>query len=144
MTAKSLLAALTLIGGATLITVLAAAEQAAPLSSALVQRGEYLVEKVGMCADCHSPRNERGEFIKASYLGGAPLGFTAAVPMPAWASVAPPIAGLPSMNERQAIVFLTTGKRPDGTTARPPMPEFRFNGDDARAVTAYLRSLGKK
>jgi len=32
-------------------------------------RGKYLVERVGMCADCHSPGNERGEFIRARWLG---------------------------------------------------------------------------
>jgi hypothetical protein len=56
---------------------------------------------------------------------------------------APPIAGLPSMTEAQGVVFLTTGKRPDGSSPRPPMPEFRLNTADASAVVAYLKSLSK-
>jgi len=31
---------------------------------AQIEHGKYLVERVGMCGDCHSPRNERGEFVK--------------------------------------------------------------------------------
>jgi mono/diheme cytochrome c family protein len=108
---------------------------------ALVERGEYLVKNVGLCADCHAPRNERGEFVQAQWLMGAPLPFAPTVPMPAWAGVALPIAGLPTMTEAQAAAFLQTGVRPDGTRPRPPMPEFRLNEADARAVAAYLKSL---
>jgi hypothetical protein len=48
------------------------------------------------------------------------------------------------MTDAQALTFLTTGKKPDGTTPRPPMPDYRFNDEDARAVLAYLRAQGKK
>lgn len=111
-----------------------------PPPDALVTRGRYLVEKVGMCADCHSPRNEKGGFIHERWLSGSPLGFAPTVPMP-WIPFAPPIAGLPTMTDAQAISFLQDGKRPNGSTPLPPMPEFRFNAEDARAVTAYLKSL---
>jgi hypothetical protein len=47
------------------------------------------------------------------------------------------------MTEAQAITFLQTGKRPDGTQPRPPMPEFRLDEADATAVVAYLKSLAK-
>ncbi len=109
----------------------------------LVARGRYLVEDVIGCADCHAPRNERGEFIKAQWLMGAPLPFAPTVPMPAWAPVAPPIAGLPTMTDEQAVKFLREGTRPDGSRPRPPMPELRLNEADARAVTAYLKSLAR-
>jgi len=115
-----------------------------PERAELVARGRYLADNVAGCADCHSPRNERGEFIKGQWLMGAPLAFAPTVPMPAWAAVAPPIAGLPAMTEAQAIAFLQTGIRPDGSRPRPPMPEFRFNEADATAVVAYLKSLGRQ
>ncbi len=102
MTAKSLISVLTVIGGATVLSVLAAADKAAPAPSPLVKRGEYLVNKVGLCIDCHSPRNERGEFIAGAHLAGAPIGFAPTAPMP-WAPVAPPLAGLPTMNDGQAL-----------------------------------------
>jgi mono/diheme cytochrome c family protein len=143
MTAKSLLSVLAVIGSATVLTVLVAADNAAPAPSPLVKRGDYLVNRVGLCIDCHSPRNERGEFVPGAHLAGAPIGFAPAVPMP-WAPVAPPLAGLPTMNDAQALVFLTTGVKPDGSHPRPPMPAYRFNDEDARAVLAYLRAVGKK
>lgn len=115
---------------------------ASPDRDALLARGQYLVDQVGMCADCHSPRNEKGEFDRARWLLGAPLAFQPTVPMP-WSPAAPPIAGLPSMTESQAVAFLQTGKRPDGSTPRPPMPEYRFNAADATAVAAYLKSLAR-
>lgn len=145
MTAKSLFAALTVIGGATVLTVLAAADKAAPAptSETVLKRGDYLVNRVGLCIDCHSPRNERGEFVTGAHLAGAPIGFTPTVPMP-WAPAAPPLAGLPTMTDAQALAFLTTGVKPDGSKPRPPMPEYRFNEEDARAVLAYLRAVGQK
>lgn len=108
--------------------------------AASIERGRYLVENVGLCADCHSPRNEKGEFAMDLWLKGAALPFQPTVEMP-WSPVAPPIAGLPSMNDAEAVHFLTTGERPDGSRPRPPMPPYRFSQADAVAVTAYLRSL---
>lgn len=93
-------------------------------SPAQVARGKYLVEQVGMCADCHSPRDQKGEFIREKWLQGSELDFKATVPMPKWAAVSPPIAGLPGWSE-----------------ANPPMPQYRMTRDDATAVVAYLRSL---
>jgi mono/diheme cytochrome c family protein len=108
----------------------------------VLARGRYLVERVGMCADCHSPRDQKGQFIRGQELAGAALGFAPTVPMP-WSPAAPPIAGLPSLTETQAIAFFQDGKRPDGTTPLPPMPTFRFDAADAAAVTAYLKSLAR-
>lgn len=120
--------------------VLARAE--APDRTPLVKRGRYLVENVGLCSDCHTPHNEKGELVRERLLLGAALPFQPTVPMP-WSPAAPPIAGLPSMTEAQAITFLQTGKRPDGSMPRPPMPEFRLDDADAQAVVAYLKSLAK-
>lgn len=105
------------------------------------ERGRYLVEQVGMCADCHSPRGPGGAFDQSRWLQGAPLGFAPTVPMPVWATFAPPIAGLPAYTDEQAIALLSEGKRPHGEPLRPPMPPYRFNREDAEAVVAYLRAL---
>lgn len=113
----------------------------APAPETQIARGRYLVEGVGLCADCHTPRDEKGEFVMAHWLRGAPIGFTPAVPMP-WAPAAPPIAGLPSLAAEDAVKFLMEGKRPDGTMPRPPMPAYRLNEADARAMVAYLKSIG--
>ncbi len=109
-----------------------------------VARGKYLVERTGMCQDCHTPRNERGEYVREKWLQGSELMFKPSVPVPGWTSKAPQIAGLPNWTDEQARKFLMTGTMPDGSRANPPMPEFRFNQQDADAIIAYLRSLGKQ
>ena len=101
-------------------------------------RGRYLVERVGLCQDCHSPRNERGEFVAERWLTGSPLPFAPTIPMP-WAQASKPIAGLPGLDDEQALTFLTTGVLPGGRTPLPPMPPYRFAHDDALDVIAYLR-----
>lgn len=102
-------------------------------------RGRYLVERVAMCQDCHSPRDERGAFAPERWLMGAPLPFAPTVPMP-WAPVSKPIAGLPGLDDAQALHFLTTGALPGDRRPLPPMPDYRFSVDDARDVIAYLRN----
>lgn len=122
---------------------LAACSQAdATLSGdALVARGDYLVNGVGLCGDCHTPRvegaGEGGPPDLSRRLHGAPV----AAPPPL-ANYAPPLAGGPAnYTEEQFIAFLQTGVRPDGTHARPPMPPYRLNAEDARAVAAYIETL---
>ncbi len=105
-----------------------------------VAHGKYLVNQVGMCVDCHSPRNEKGQLIEEKALQGAPIMFNPAVEMP-WAGTAPPIAGMDGWTDAQAIKFFTTGVDKDGKQPRPPMPPYRFSKSDAAAVVAYLRSL---
>lgn len=124
-----------------LFLVLTAPFARAETDAAILERGKYLVEQVGMCGDCHSPRNERGEFVEGKHLMGAPVDFSPNHPMPAWALVAPRIAGLPNLSRAQAIEVLSTGKGRPAGPMRPPMPGYRFSPDDAKAVVAYLKSL---
>jgi mono/diheme cytochrome c family protein len=114
-------------------------EPAAP-----IERGRYLVHHVGLCIDCHSPRDGQGKYIEALHLTGSALPFAPSVPMP-WMPVAPPLAGLPAgFTEEQTVHFLMTGERPHGRPAAlPPMPEYRLNREDAHAVASYLHSLGQ-
>jgi cytochrome c553 len=108
-----------------------------------VARGKYLVEGTSMCNDCHTPRDEKGQLVLSKALQGAILGVQPIHPMP-WADTAPPIAGLPAnYTPAQMVTFLQTGKRPDGSMPRPPMPPYRFSRTDAVSLTAYLRSLKK-
>ena len=109
-----------------------------------ITRGKYLVERVGLCIDCHSPRDQKGQYVPGQTLQGAPLGFKNTVPMPKWAEVAPPLAGLPGWTEAQVVTLLTTGKDQKGEPPDPPMPPYRMSKEDATAVAAYLASLGKK
>jgi mono/diheme cytochrome c family protein len=109
--------------------------------AAQIKHGEYIVLGVAMCAGCHSPYDEKGALIEDRLLQGASLTFKPTIPIPNWADYAPPLVGLPGLSDAQAITFLTTGKYPSGEFAKPPMPGFRMNREDAAAVVAYLRSL---
>jgi len=57
-----------------------------------IERGKYIVERVGLCIDCHTPRDTSGQPIAAQHLHGAPIGFRPMQPMP-FAEQAPPLAG---------------------------------------------------
>ena len=111
-------------------------------AAARITRGRYLVEQVGMCGDCHTPRNNRGEAIEEQWLQGASLTFKPIEPAPVWIDKAPNIAGLPGWEKDAAIKYFMTGIGRNGLPGgRPPMPRYRFNEADAEAITAYLKSL---
>ena len=96
-----------------------------------VERGRYLVGAAGQCADCHGGRYQ-----------GSALDFLNPALPPAVARKAPKIAGLPMFHDEAAAVrFLQTGQLPDGKSARPPMPQYRFSNSDATAIVAYLKTL---
>src|SRR6266849_2979352 len=113
-------------------------------ANAQLERGRYLVQHVGICGDCHTPRDDKGQPVEEKALQGARIMFKPTVPMPTWGEFAPPIVGLPGFTDSQAITFLTTGKDVSGKFGAPPMPPYRFNKKDAAAVVAYLRSLAPK
>jgi hypothetical protein len=124
----------------------AALSSARPQSQSAVdkeqlERGRYLVQQVGICGDCHTPRDNQGRPVEGKTLQGARIMFKPTAPMPNWAEFAPPIAGLPGFTDAQAITYLTTGENVSGKLSVPPMPPYRLNKKDAVAVVAYLRSL---
>ena len=106
-----------------------------------VERGKYLVEAVGMCGDCHSPRNQKGEVPPGKELQGSELGFQPIHPVPGWVPAAPPIAGLTILTTEEAMTLLTEGLAPGGKPPAPPMPRYHMSRADAAAVIAYLKSL---
>lgn len=110
-------------------------------STAMLARGKYLVDAIGMCNDCHTPHNEQGEPVKEKWLRGQTLPFQPIGEMPVWAKKAPNIAGLPGWEKDAAIKFFMTGIAYNDLPARPPMPQYRFNQPDSEAIVAYLRSL---
>ena len=106
-----------------------------------VQRGQYLVESVAMCGECHTPRDSQGQTDNARRLEGAPMWFTPVVTQPDWAYRAPALAGLPSFTDADMSMILEKGLQPTGRAIRPPMHVFHMNHEDALAIIAYLRSL---
>lgn len=117
-----------------------AASKRSSTSPSSTVRGKYLVEAAGLCQDCHTPRNARGEFIREQWLSGAPMGDFVKL-RPDWAEKSANIAGLPGWTDEQAVKFLMTGLAYNDLPARLPMPAYRFNQEDAEAIVAYLRSL---
>ena len=121
----------------------AGAENPPAKKGAMVAHGEYLVKAIGQCGDCHTPMNEKGEFIQDKWLQGKKLEFAPTIPMPVWADTSPNIAGLMGWDHAQAVKFFMTGLAPNGQPARPPMPQYHMNKTDAESVVAYLESLKK-
>jgi mono/diheme cytochrome c family protein len=115
-----------------------------PGAAQLVERGRYLVTSIGGCNDCHTPQTPHGPDMAHS-LQGAPLGFELVPALQGqvpWAAIAPPLAGGPAAyTDEQLAHFLQTGEKPDGSRARPPMPQFRMNEEDSRAVVAYIKTV---
>ena len=106
-----------------------------------IARGKYLVEDAGACQDCHTPRTAQGELDPTKWLQGAVVDFKPIQPIPCWAAVSLPIAGLPGMKDADAFKFPQTGLKPNGKRAGLPMPSYRFSREDAEAIVAYLKSL---
>ncbi len=117
--------------------------QAAPAANPAVARGQYLVERVAMCVDCHTEQGPQGP-NRTRWLQGAVLPFQPIRPIPNWVAVAPPLAGLPGFKAEPIARFLQTGTTPRGTPPGAPMPPYRMSRQDAAAVVAYLESLGGK
>src|SRR5262245_42468423 len=107
-------------------TVKAASQPAAPMVSAeQLQRGQYLVEHVAMCVQCHTPRNAQGVLDHTRLFQGAPIPVPTPFPAQPWAFTAPNIAGLPWWTVDDATRLLQTGIGARGYVPRPPMPPFR-------------------
>lgn len=134
---KTCVAAAALIG----LLVLSWAVEKPPMSDPKIERGKYLIDKVALCGDCHTPHDEKGEPIAGRKLQGAVLVFGPTVPVPVWAKTAPGIAGLPNWSDADVVALLSTGETTKGIRACPPMPAYRLTRPDAEAVVSYLRSL---
>lgn len=107
-----------------------------------ISRGRYLVERVAMCVQCHTPRSQTGELLGTRYLQGAPVPVSAPPNFRIdWAYKAPAIAGLPGYTIQEGIKLLMEGVTPDGRIPRAPMPKFRLTRGDAEAIVTYLKSL---
>jgi hypothetical protein len=112
---------------------------AARTSSGNVQRGQYLVERVVMCYECHSTRDPQGNILPGTRFMGGPMPLRPA--WPDWPTQIPRIAGFAGYTDEEAMRVLTDGAiKRDGTQLRLPMPRFRMTAQDAADVVAYLRT----
>lgn len=123
------------------VPMAAAQGRPAAREARLIAHGRYLVQRVAMCGDCHSPHNARGEVVPGRELEGSRLEFHPMHPVPGWFSETPAIAGLQGWTRREAVRFLMTGLDRSNKHAGPPMPRYRLSRHDAESVVAYLKSL---
>jgi mono/diheme cytochrome c family protein len=121
-----------------------AKQPSGPDTADLRKHGAYLVNAAILCGDCHTPQDDRGMPDRARLLRGATLPIRPKKEIKNWAAESPDITGsglAGKWGEEEMVKFLTTGINPEGKKARPPMPPFRLNARDARAVFLYLKSL---
>jgi mono/diheme cytochrome c family protein len=113
-----------------------------PVGGGAVARGKYIVERVAMCGQCHTPRDTDGSPERGRWLQGAPVPWQPTKPDSNWPISAPRIGRTPlPASDEDMIKLLTTGVWTTGNQLRPPMPQFRMDRGDAEAVVAYLKSL---
>ena len=115
-----------------------------PARSQQWNRGAYLVNGPGHCAECHSPRNVLGAIVEHERFAGGPT--------PDGESFVPNItrAGLrhadPPWSEKNIASFLADGMLPSGDFAGGGMAEVVRNTEllgaaDRAAIAAYIASL---
>jgi mono/diheme cytochrome c family protein len=107
--------------------------------SAELNRGAYLVNALGHCGECHTPRNFLGGPKKSRQLAGAKLGEATAT------NLTP--ARLKKVSDDYLREVLQTGMTPDGDVLSESMSEVvqnttsQLSRPDLDALIAYLRSL---
>lgn len=111
-----------------------------PARSAVWNRGAYLVNSFGHCAECHSPRNLLGGLVTAQRFAGGSN--------PEGEGWVPNITqkGLGDWSEKDIADFLETGDMPEGDSAsgamRPVIKNLaQLTAEDRTAMAAYLKSL---
>jgi len=110
-----------------------------PTKDAVWNRGAYLVNGPGHCAECHSPRNVLGGIIASQRFAGGPA--------PDGDGFVPNITqkGL-SMSHDQVVKLLETGETPDGDTVGGEMGKVvantaKLSAEDRAAIATYIKSL---
>ena len=107
-----------------------------------IARGQYLVEEVARCPDCHTPRDSNGALDRSAWLQGAPIWVKPVQSKEAWSMRAPVLAKF-SYSDQQAQDILERGIGTNGNPIQPPMHTYHLHHADAVAIIAYLRSLSR-
>jgi mono/diheme cytochrome c family protein len=115
----------------------------AQAQSDLVKRGDYLMNTIMTCANCHSPKGPPAAVAGKDYTGGltwdeAPFKVTA-----------PNITqdketGIGAWSDAEIKTLMRTGKRPNGVQIAEVMPTAFYGivtDNDMDAIVAYLRTL---
>lgn len=111
-----------------------------PARTAQWNRGAYLVNGLGHCAECHSPRNLLGGITATQRFAGGPN--------PEGKGWVPNITqkGLSEWSDKAIAYFLQTGDTPDGDSVGSSMTRVirntsQLSDADRMAMAVYLKSL---
>lgn len=113
-----------------------------PARSAQWNRGAYLVEGLGHCGACHSPRTILGGIRRGERLTGAQVDHWFALNLTGDVR-----RGIGGLSDKQIVAFLKRGAVKGKTTAVGPMREVVHNSlsyltdEDLLAIAVYLKSL---
>ena len=115
-----------------------------PTQDELVARGDYLVNGIVACGNCHTPRNADATAVPDMRLAGSFV-----TDEPAFTAYAPNITqdqetGIGAWSDQEIMRAIREGVRPDGRIIGPPMPipSYREMSDsDVQAIVAYLRTV---
>jgi len=111
-----------------------------PKAAPEINRGAYLVQALGHCGECHTPRSSLGGPKQDRFLAGGKGPDDKAIP-----NLTP--TRLKKLSDGELKDFLLTGTTPDGDVAAEAMGEVVTNTtsqltpEDLAALIAYLRSL---
>jgi mono/diheme cytochrome c family protein len=111
-----------------------------PGLSDIANRGAYLVQALGHCSECHTPRNFLGGPKTSRFLAGGKGPDDKEV-----ANLTP--TGLKKQSDRELADFLTTGLTAEGDVPAETMGEVitnttsKLTPEDLNALIAYLRTL---
>lgn len=117
-------------------------------STAVVERGKYIVDVIAVCQDCHTPRNEAGGPIAEQYLSGAEcfvqLENGSCLNT---SNITSHETGLLNRSDEEIKRMIRDGIRPAATgdeALSPIMPYYvlhNMSEADLNAVVAYLRTV---
>jgi len=105
-------------------------------------RGRYLVEAMGHCAECHTPRNIVGGLRSDQWLSGAPNpDGKGKIP-----NITPHAQGIKNWEEIDILTYLNSGFTPEYDSAGGTMAEVVENmkqlpESDLKAIAAYLKKI---
>jgi mono/diheme cytochrome c family protein len=133
----------TTLASVALTAALIGAVQAQQSNSDLVKRGDYLVNTIMTCGNCHTPKGPNGDIAEKAFSGGLswdepPFKVTAAN------ITQDKETGIGSWSDADIKKALRTGLRPNGVPLAMVMPTDFYEiitERDLDAIVAYLRTL---
>jgi mono/diheme cytochrome c family protein len=129
--------------GTIFFALIAATIGTAQAQSDLVKRGDYLVNGILTCGNCHTPKGPTGDIMDKAYSGGLSWD------EPPFKVTAPNITqdketGIGNWSDAEIRKLMRTGERPNGVHIAMIMPTGFYHimtERDLDAVVAYLRTI---